>query len=369
MTFDPDEHRVPPQWGPSTPEGSIADPLFGFDATPVAVSGPLRPRRRRKRVRRWLLPVVLVAVVAGLIALAPWDPQRRQLYDDQWVVWTQPPSAEIEQLADELHLTDAGRRIFFASLPQIDEAADFEQHCPLEGDVVLGCYTGGHIYIYDVTDDRLSGTIETTAAHELLHAVYERMSPSDLRQIDALVAGYVATLSADDNNVATVADYPSEQHPDEWHSRLGTDYADLPAALEEHYATYFGDRSRVLAYSTGSTEQLDGYTNRIDQLSAELEAAADDLDRRSEAYDTASEALETAVDNFNRRADAGLFPSQEAFSAERSELLRRQDELERDRVRLNADIDRYNAKVAELETLDSERAELFSHLDSRSAAE
>jgi hypothetical protein len=341
-----------------------------FPPHPVAsdAAQPLRPRRRRRRVGRWVGLGVVALLLAGVVAAAPWDAQRRQAYADQWIVWTEPPAPRIEQLAEDLTLTETGRRIFFASRPQIDEASDFREHCPLEAGVVLGCYGGGLIYVFDVTDERLSGTVEATAAHELLHAVYERMSPSDRARIDALVAEVVAHLPDTDPNVATVAGYEPSQHADEWHSRIGTGYADLPQELADHYAEIFADRSQVIAFEQARTAQLDDYTARIDQLSAELDAGLADLQARSAAYDAAVDELESDIDDFNRRASiVGAFASQEEFEKERAKLLERQDALEADRVQLNADVDAYNAKLEELKSLDAERAELYSQLDSHAA--
>lgn len=362
---------------PSRPsDPAVTEELIGHRQQPVVapfpVNGaddppPTRPRRERTPWSRWISSVLLLAVIAAVLAAAPWDAQRRQAYADQWVVWTEPAPQRIEQLAQALDLTETGRRIFFASRPQIDGADAFQQHCPLEGDIVLGCYGAQRIYVYEVTDERLAGTVEATAAHELLHAYYDRLSTDEAARIDALVAAYVAALPEDDANVPIVARYPSAQQADEWHSRLGIGYAELPAALETHYAEIFRDRSRVVRFSADSTAQLDGYADRIEQLSAELAAASDDLEARSAAYDAAIAALNEDVATFNSRADAGDFSSQNQFDAERAALLERQESLEADRVQLNRDVDAYNAKIEELKALDAERAELFSQLDSRTA--
>lgn len=357
-----DDRFSPPQQSSHPPYFVEPFPLRDAEDPP-----PTRPRRKRKRWGRWLgLGLAIVAIVAGMVA-APWDADRRQAYADQWIVWTEPPTTRIERLADELALTETGRRIFFASRPQIDAASDFQQHCPLEGDVVLGCYGGKRIYVYEVTDERLSGTIEATAAHELLHAFYDRLSPERAARIDQLVASHVDALPADDANRTVVEGYSQAQRADEWHSRLGIGYADLPPALEAHYAEVFLDRARIVAFTTGATAELDDYSARIDRLSAELEAASEDLATRSAAYDAGITRLNADIEDFNRRADSGRFTSREAFDAERDALLTRQDALEADRVRLNGDVAAYNAKLAELTSLDAERAELFAQLDSRSA--
>ncbi len=349
---------------------SASDPFPRDDEGPDAEAPLLRPRRRRRRAGRWIGAALVAALAAAVVVAAPWDAQRRQLWADQWIVWTEPVGERIEQLAEALTLTDTGRRIFFASRPRIDAASDFQEHCPLEDGVVLGCYGGGAIYIFDVTDERLAGTVEATAAHELLHAVYERMSRDERARIDALVAEVVAGLPGADANIATVAGYPPSQHADEWHSRIGTGYADLPAELAAHYAQIFADRSRVVAFEEARTAQIDEFSARIEQLSAELDAGLADLEQRSAAYDAAITQLDSDIADFNRRADTvGGFPSQEQFERERESLLARRDSLEADRVRLNADVDAYNAKIEELTALDAQRAELYSQLDSRSAPE
>jgi len=332
---------------------------------PVQEYRPRPPRRRS--AGSWALAVLGVVALVGVLVAAPWDAERRQAYADQWVVWTDPPSAQVETLADELSLTETGRRIFFATRPQVEQARDFEAHCTVEAEVVLGCYYRGRIFVYDVTDERLAGTVQATAAHELLHAVYERMGAADQTRIDALIADYVATLPDDDETRAIIDTYPADQHDDEWHSRLATSYETLPAAIERHYAAVFTDRGIVVAFDNTSREQLDGYTDRIDALSAELDAASADLSARSAAYDADLAAVNAEIATFNQRADSGGFSSQAEFDRERAALVARQDELEARRLKLNADVDDYNAKVVELTSLDSERAELYERLDSRSA--
>ncbi len=46
---------------------------------------------------------------------------------------------------------------------------------------ILGCYnpSSRDIYIYNVTNSELDGVKEVTAAHEMLHAAWERLSESE----------------------------------------------------------------------------------------------------------------------------------------------------------------------------------------------
>ena len=156
------------------------------------------PRRRRERQRRrsriWAVSAVVVAVGA-LLVFAPWDPQRGQAITDQFTIWMNPAPAEIEALAVSTGMSETGRRIFFASTPELDEAGTFNERCPVDEQIVLGCYASGEIYLYRINDERLAGTNEVTAAHEMLHAAYERLPAPDKARIDVLIESYVATLA------------------------------------------------------------------------------------------------------------------------------------------------------------------------------
>src|SRR4051794_37278270 len=174
-----------------------------------------RSRERHSRRRRIWGAVGVVLVAALLVVFAPWDPQRGQAISDQVAGWLSPAPPEIVALADATGMSETGRRIFFATSPELDDSASFNAHCPVDEQIVLGCYALGEIYLYRVTDERLAGTNEVTAAHEMLHAAYERLPGPDRAHVDALIAAYVATLPDDHPLFAVMANYPAAAHADE----------------------------------------------------------------------------------------------------------------------------------------------------------
>ncbi|MBX3194441.1 MAG: hypothetical protein R2717_03010 [Schumannella sp.] len=319
------------------------------------------------RPRRWPLALGIVSalmIVAVLLVLSPWDRARGQWLQDQWTVLTQPSPEEIQAIADATGMSDEGRLIFLASTPEIEDADAFNDDCAVESQGTLGCFDGTDIYIFKVTDPRLQGTIEVTGAHEMLHAAYQRLSREERAEIDALVQQAVAAIPEDDPVFSDMSLYPKSQWPDEWHSRLGTEFADLPPALEEHYARYFDDRSLVLALDEQSTALLDELEAQLDELSARIDELDAEITRRQEAYDTALAAYESDVDSFNARADAGDFDSQAQFDRERAALVKRQKALEAERVAVNDLVDEYNELLDRLSAVDADYAELYESLDS-----
>jgi hypothetical protein len=321
---------------------------------------PLRPRR-------W--PTVLGIVSTGflvgvLLVLSPWDRDRGQWLQDQFTVLTEPSPKAITAIADATGMSDAGRLIFLASTPKVEKADSFNEDCSVESEGTLGCFDGHDIYIYRVTDPRLQGTIEVTGAHEMLHAAYQRLSDDERSKVDALVAQAVDALPDDDPVFRDMQSYPKEQWPDEWHSRLGTEFADLPAALEAHYDRYFDHRSKVLALDKKSTALLDQLETQLQALAAEVDALDAEVTKRSDAYDAALAAYDDDVAAFNEKADAGEFGNQAEFDAARAALVTRQKNLETERTALNAQVDHYNDLVDQLTTLDADYADLYQSLDS-----
>jgi cell division protein FtsB len=306
---------------------------------------------------------VAVLVVTGVLA-STWSLPRIQYFHDAYVAWTQPIPDDVAAIARTTGMSVEGELIYRASTPAIEDDDAFNQHCAIEGGAVLGCYSEGNVYVYAVTDERLAGTVEVTAAHEMLHAAYERLSPDERARIDALVEEAIAAIPEDDPVYADLALYPADQLADEWHSRLGTEFADLPPALEEHYAVYFDDRAKVVELNVQANAYFDQLQAQIDALVAEIDALDPVLDARIAAYEAAVDAYNVDVDAFNARNANGYYTSQAQFDRDRNALLSRGSALDAEYAAIDAEITHYNDLVAQLTALDEDYADLYSALDS-----
>jgi chromosome segregation ATPase len=229
--------------------------------------------------------IVSLAVLAGLIYVS----LNYQNLLDEWRLRGYNPPPEIVKLADNTTMSDSTRRLF------------------------------------RVTDKRLDGVNEVTAAHEVLHAAYERLSAEEKRNVDSMTAAMLAKIT-DKRILDTVEQYrTSDLHsvPNELHSILATEVPRLSPELEQYYSQYFGDRQRIISYSE---DYQDAFESREDEAKAIL-------------------GRMTSLQEEIGRLDAELGLLREELNAQYQQLEASRDSA--DPAEFNAQARAYNAKVQE----------------------
>jgi hypothetical protein len=221
--------------------------------------------------------VVLVGVLVGLLT-------QQQALRDWWRLRSYIAPAAISTLASQDTMTPRAQRLFYVNRPVVGSGILFNTHCPTGGEktVVLGCYLGNDrgIYVYAVTDSRLDGVEQVTAAHEMLHAAYRRLHGSERQNVDAMLTDYYQHDLADQRVKDTIEAYKkSEPHDvvNEMHSVFGTEVANLPAPLEQYYKRYFTDRSRVTAYTAAYQGEFTGRQKQVADYDAQLKSMDDQI--------------------------------------------------------------------------------------------
>jgi hypothetical protein len=198
--------------------------------------------------RRLLL--VLLVILVGLTALA----YNRQSLADWWALRTYRAPDEVAQLATQDTMTPYGRKVLYVNRPALQLKSSF-RGCNLgkEQAAVLGCYHSNQqgIFVLKVTDNRLNGIEQVTAAHEMLHAAYDRLSSKQKQSVSTLLENYYHRGLQDPVIKEQMANYQKIEPNDvvdEMHSVFGTEVAHLPAALEAYYQRYFTNRTAVTGY-------------------------------------------------------------------------------------------------------------------------
>lgn len=258
------------------------------------------------------------------------------------------PSAEMNNIRESLGLTSKGARIFNATLPELKEKDEFNQICRDEEseNAILGCYRNDRIYVYDITADELIGVREATSAHELLHAVYHRMSKEEKRELrDALIEVY---QNNQDSLGEEIDIYEEDKKEEELYVRVGTEIADLPDILEQHFGGIFKDQDTIAGYYQGYIKVFKEIEKKLEELLLKVHNLEADISSKTSKYETDVAALNSDIAEFNSCAKTpNCFTSNWAFNSKRNGLVARSEALSALYDEIDAAIAEYNKLAAE----------------------
>ena len=307
----------------------------------------------------WIIVMVLMVIVVVIVVL-----NRAWIYD--WVRGVSyRPSGEMAAIRDELQLTEAGEFLFNAAQPELNAAEEFNENCRNDESeiAVLGCYTAGNIYVYNIDAAELKGIRELTAAHELLHAKWARMSDDEKV---ALVEPLTRTFDANQFLADEINSYDVSEKQEELYVRVGTEVKDLPAALEKHYAEIFGNQDAVVDFYNSYITVFREIKAQMEELTNEMETLRAEIDGKMANYEAELAALEVDIANFNSCAEtAGCFNSEWEFYAKRNILVARENNLNALNNEINNLIDIYNVKVNEYNANAMESRKLQNMINSK----
>lgn len=315
---------------------------------------------------------VALLVVAGFVAYS-----NRQFFNDVIAANTFDPPPEIASLTASLDLTDRGHRVFFASKPSLDDAQQFNEHCSAvehdEQGHILGCFSNDRIFLFNVQDERLAGIVEVTAAHELLHAVFQRIQGAERTElVDRLWAYYDEIKSAHpelEERMSVYSHLSRVQFANELHSVFGTEDWPLSVWLQQHYARWFADQPMIASLHQKFSETFNALHTRADEISAELDSIRADVEQRRAAYREAVEVYNAEIAEFKRRNEAFEFSNNVGeFERLRADFAARAAALDAEREAINAEITRYEQLRAELNELSALNTELQAQLSSEAPA-
>lgn len=273
----------------------------------------------------------------------------------------------VAQLATEDTMSADARRIFYVNKPALQGKTQFKDcQTAAEKTIVLGCYHGNQqgIYILTVDDARLDGVEQVTAAHEMLHAAYERLSGKERADIDRQLRQYFNNDLKDERVRATIENYRSfepNELTNEMHSILGTEVGNLPAPLEKYYSRYFGDRSKVVGFAaqyqaefTSRQDKIKAYDTQLETLKAQIDSQQKSLEEREKDLDSSSrqlQALRSSGDTQGYNAGVPGFNAKvNAYNVEVRQV--------------KAAIEQYNQLVSDRNAIVLEAQELSNEIDS-----
>lgn len=275
------------------------------------------------------------------------------------------PDAKVAGIETDLELTREGRRIFAATRPTVEGSAEFNEHCDSHDVEVslLGCYTDGRIYIYEIELAQLASANKVTAAHELLHAAWERMSKSERHAVSAMLEQIYQEQQEWFDDELDV--YNGDDKLEEIYARAGTKLQDLPEELEEHYAKYFRNRAKIVQFYQDYEAPFLALRLEMEELAEQIKLVTAEIEAERSKYLQDLADLDARIDRFNACANrAGCFTNEAEFTKQRGVLLAGQLSLEQRRVELNEKISKNNQQIENYRLRQAELGQLSDAMNS-----
>jgi prefoldin subunit 5 len=254
-------------------------------------------------------------------------------------------------------MTPKARNLFYQQEPEIVPKHSFQKRClktnhALEKAIILGCYSSNgyksSIAIQAVSDDRLKGTMEATAAHEMLHAAYHRLSQVERSWLAPRLKAAKQWVE-EPNLLALLKKYEAgdpDTYLNELHSHLGVELADLKdPELEKYYQKYFIDRQQVVALAQQSQSTLNQLEAQAKQLKPELDALEASLKEESSLIQAISSDLKNRTQNLEQMKFDLMNLKQRAEESLRLGEPSLAIEFDRAKSRYNAEVDDYNLQL------------------------
>ncbi len=273
----------------------------------------------------------------------------------------EPSSPKIKQLAIDTTMTLKAQQLFYQQKPRIESKRTFHQLCRKVGHnpektIILGCFTSngyrGNIIIQSVTDSRLAGMMEMVAAHEMLHAAYQKMSSKERARL-APKLKQAAQRVTDEQLLTVLKDYEAgdpEIYVNELHSHLGTTLANLgDPALETHYQQFFRDRKQVVAFAQRSRRVLNQIDAQVQQLEPELNTLEANLKAEKESIQRTEADLKASFQDLERMKSNLADLKQRAEASLRQGDYGLADSFEQQRSHFNTAVQDYNWQVETLQ--------------------
>lgn len=313
---------------------------------------------RIKNTISWIVLIIVIAITVGALT------KTQDIYD-WFALRNYTPPARVVKLADDTTMNDYTRKIFYVNHPELNDKQAFNGHCrTTEQSIVLGCFIENKgIFILDVNDPRLNGVMEVTAAHEALHAAYDRLSSQERKQVDEMTESFFATVKDEriKNVVKNYRDKDPSVVPNELHSILGTEVLVLSDELEEYYGKYFKDRKQIVKFSEQYEQTFINLRDEVQDLDVDLES----LKKQIDSNQTEINSKNAQIDSERSTLDALLSAQEvEQYNARVSgfnQLVGRYNALVNETRQL---INRYNSLVEKRNSLAVQEQELVNSIDS-----
>ncbi len=328
----------------------------------ASLSNP-KPTRCVK-IRHFSLGLLAVLIVASMF----WIIYNLNTIRDWYLLATYHPPQIVSQLASVDGMTNYAKDLFYLNRPAIEGKSAFAANCSNKDNQthVIGCYHDGDngIFLLNVTDPQLNGIIPVTAAYEMLHAGYARLSKTEQTSIDNQMWQFYQGHNLGTEIKAQMASYavtePGAKY-DELYSVLGTEVAALPAQLENHYKLYFKNRASIVRTYQNYQAAFNSRENSIAAYNKELTTLLSQINASKNQLTVLQNSITQQQNTLNQYQASGNFSAYNINVLGYNALINQYNDLV---YATRSEVSQYNIIVGESNALALEERQLVQAISS-----
>ncbi len=316
-----------------------------------------------------VIACVAIAAQLGVIGFGTWAAMNSATVRDALVVGKVAETAHLDDYVSATGMSSAGRFYLFAARPTLHDPNSFDTACPEResGIAVLGCYSEADdtIHLLDITDDTLTTLEPVVAAHEMLHAVWARLDPTERIVVAAEVEASFGTVS-DPALLVRLSAFesmtPAQRDP-ELFAIFGTEAMSVTPALAAVYDRYFDDRMVCVELAASSANVIAEIVSGIESVGNQIVIADSAIRKKLKAFKREGHDLSVDIRAFNANANTkGYYESSSKFEADRRALAKRTQAHDAHLTALNKLIEQYNSLVDQMAVLNAQATSLNQSL-------
>ena len=211
-------------------------------------------------------------------------------------------AAEIKDIANNSGFNVHGKAMFYQADPELVSADTINQKCPQEDQTVaeFGCYIGKEkkMYILEVPDSNYKEIEYTTAAHEVLHIAWSKLSSTEREKTSIALKKIYEDQTNTSYKILHDALAPYGDDPiiiiNELHSFMGSEFSDtiIGSDLTNYYKKYFDNRELPVLANNKFNTDIDSKINLLNNDSTSLDVENSEIDNFKINY---IDALENAL--------------------------------------------------------------------------
>lgn len=322
-------------------------PAIKIDPIPsIEKDTPIRKAPSGKNIKKIIKYGLVLAAIFALFNI--------DAITDYYTVQAYDGDGRLVAMADQAGLNLNGKAMFLSKSPELVNANQLYEHCPRENGA-LGCYVPDEdkVYILNLTSQPYSKAMPSTVAHETLHVAWGEMSSDQRSEISTELKSHLKQEKDKYTKLVkkSLADYEKSDDVqiNEAHSFIGSQLFERNTSdvLNHHFREYFSNRDKSAQSNADYVDSINETSDDLDKRSADLKKQL----KKIKAYEARwLRPFDYALERDRYYGNYSSYNTNvKRYNGNLETYNQLLDTYESDRLSLNADINKFNNAMKEIQ--------------------